>query len=190
MNKFCSALLLAVTAHADEDPTGFRAEGASISKAKVTVYQGWNDLETKLVDKVHNDFSFTDGSTFASASGEIAEAWSCYKDGSSTYACVITSLSEPNTATESYKITQYMFSSSGKPSIQNDVQPSVSFASANKTKVSQLEFSVKGTTWTKGEVIINTSNEIMVVTNQSFADSNNFYSRYHRTKSMSGTTAL
>jgi len=104
MKNFGTALLLAVTAQA-EDPTGFRGEGATISKAKVTVYQGWNDLETKLVEKVHNDFSFTDGSTFASASGEIAEAWSCYKDGSSTYACVITSLTEPNTALQTYKLT-------------------------------------------------------------------------------------
>lgn len=55
MKNFGTALLLAVTAQA-EDPTGFRADGATISKAKVTVYQGWNDLETKLVDKVHNDF--------------------------------------------------------------------------------------------------------------------------------------
>lgn len=87
-------------------------------------------------------------------------------------------------------MTQYMFSSSGKPSIQDDVQPSVSFASANKTKVSQMEIDVSGTTLTKGTIVINTGNEIGIVVNQSFADSNNFYTRYHRTKSMSGTTAL
>jgi len=53
-----------------------------------------------------------------------------------------------------------------------------------------MEIDVKGTTLTKGTVVINTFNEIGIVENQTFADSNNFYTRYHRTKSMSGTTAL
>ncbi len=104
MLTYATAALLAAVSMA-EDPTGFAATGAEISVAKGTFYQGWNDLTPKLVDKVHNSFAFTNGSTWASGAGETAEVWSCYKEGSSTYNCVISALSNPNTGIDSYTLT-------------------------------------------------------------------------------------
>jgi hypothetical protein len=104
MKNFAAIALQAAVSFA-ADPTGFGGTGAEISIAKGTFYQGWNDVSPRIVHKVHNNFEFSTGNTWASSAGEAAEVWSCYRDGSSTYSCVIAAIASPNTGTNTYALT-------------------------------------------------------------------------------------
>ena len=121
MKTFITTALFGASSAYAAVATGFEADGAFITKAQGNFFIGWTDESaTKLIEKVHNTFTFKDSNTWTGNAGEVAEVFATYKDGANSYVTVVAALTAANTTANTYTLTQTTWTSTGKPTVAAD----------------------------------------------------------------------
>lgn len=170
MKTSISAALFTASSAFAAEATGFEADGASIDKATGNFFIGWTDESaTKLIEKVHNTFTFKDSNKWSGHADEVAEVFATYKDGTNSYTTVVAALSAADTSANTYTLTQTTWTSTGKPTVADDIKPTEALQAASVTKASTLTMSVSGTTNPNGPDQLDLGDEYQIVRPKSWA---------------------